>query len=237
MKAAALARKEAAGDFSHLKNKKGELIHKPLPQPTLPNISLDDEFQDTASVRTRELAGNTSAGDPYFASDHTSAVAYPPANPHNQPYSHHQDPNAYARYNASIPHLQDEAPYHDDYGSTANLASAAAPPAQQSDVTLHNPYDVDYVADLYDIYSGNAGGQYRAQHDPHTQYYHSQQSPETLGLSYDSSQPYHISTMAPPQSQTPLPPYSQYGHRSPSPQQGIYEYRSDNKHDGQFHAI
>src|SRR5882762_3199642 len=124
-------KKEAMGDLSHLRNKKGELIHQPLPQPTLPNISFDDEFQDTASAPARELASSTSAGDPYFASDHTSAIAYPPANPHNQPYSHYQDPNAYAHYNASIPHLQDEALCHDDYGSTANLALAAAPPAQQ----------------------------------------------------------------------------------------------------------
>ena len=43
-KAAALAKKEAMGDFSHLKNKKGELIAQPLPQPTLPNLSVDDDF-------------------------------------------------------------------------------------------------------------------------------------------------------------------------------------------------
>jgi len=42
---AALAKKEAAGDFSHYRNKKGEMVGAPLPQPTLPNISLDDESE------------------------------------------------------------------------------------------------------------------------------------------------------------------------------------------------
>lgn len=36
------------GDFSHLKNKKGELVAQPLPQPTLPNLSVDDDIDHTS---------------------------------------------------------------------------------------------------------------------------------------------------------------------------------------------
>ncbi|KAM0750459.1 hypothetical protein T439DRAFT_277175, partial [Meredithblackwellia eburnea MCA 4105] len=41
-KEAAIARKEANGDFSHLKDSKGNITRTALPQPTLPNVSLDD---------------------------------------------------------------------------------------------------------------------------------------------------------------------------------------------------
>ncbi|EIN10735.1 hypothetical protein PUNSTDRAFT_100476 [Punctularia strigosozonata HHB-11173 SS5] len=77
-KAQALAKKEAMGDFSHLKNKKGELVHQPLPQPTLPNVSLDDdEFDDGASQKTRGPAPSTYTQDTYYYNaDHKAA--YPP---------------------------------------------------------------------------------------------------------------------------------------------------------------
>jgi len=38
-----LARKEAAGDFSHLKDKKGNFTAQPMAQPTLPDVDFDDE--------------------------------------------------------------------------------------------------------------------------------------------------------------------------------------------------
>jgi hypothetical protein len=41
-KEAALAKAEARGDFSHLKDKKGNLKAEPLRQPTLPNVDFDD---------------------------------------------------------------------------------------------------------------------------------------------------------------------------------------------------
>ena len=67
-KAAALAKKEAAGDFSHLKNKKGEFIAKPLPQPTLPNLSVDDDI-DTS----------------FFNNDRRPSATVRPANRPSQP--------------------------------------------------------------------------------------------------------------------------------------------------------
>ncbi|KAG8692555.1 hypothetical protein FRC09_011127, partial [Ceratobasidium sp. 395] len=42
-KQAQLARKEAAGDFSHLKDKNGQIVNAPV-QPTLPDIDIDDEL-------------------------------------------------------------------------------------------------------------------------------------------------------------------------------------------------
>jgi hypothetical protein len=48
-KEAALAKAEARGDFSHLKDKKGNLKAEPLGQPTLPNVDFDDVDDDKHS--------------------------------------------------------------------------------------------------------------------------------------------------------------------------------------------
>ncbi|KAG8916982.1 hypothetical protein FRC02_003436, partial [Tulasnella sp. 418] len=49
---AKLARKEAAGDFSHLKNKNSEAVRvTALPQPTLPSVSVDNEEFDAYSTK------------------------------------------------------------------------------------------------------------------------------------------------------------------------------------------
>ncbi|CAD6892743.1 unnamed protein product [Tilletia controversa] len=61
----ALARKEAEGDFSHLRNKKGELVGRAIPQPTLPNVEVD-LFSDTES--TLNHGGNRPGGGGYPAS-------------------------------------------------------------------------------------------------------------------------------------------------------------------------
>ncbi|KAI0082577.1 hypothetical protein K474DRAFT_1688106 [Panus rudis PR-1116 ss-1] len=126
-KAAAIAKKEAAGDFSHLKNKKGEIIAKPLPQPTLPNVSLDDDLDDSSSMRTRGPAPSTFTGQSdYYYSDRKDFPPgdFPPMPAYHQPYQGHQ-------YN---PSLQDaNMVYDDDYGSTAHLALAAAPYARGDD--------------------------------------------------------------------------------------------------------
>lgn len=128
-KAAALAKKEAAGDFSHLKNKKGVMIAQPLPQPTLPNVCLEDD-DDASSMRTRGPAPSTFTGqsDYYYGDRKEYGLEYPPSDyppmpAYNQQYGH-GDPY----FNPSVPTLHDEQAYDDnDYGSTANLALAAAP--------------------------------------------------------------------------------------------------------------
>ncbi|KAI0921324.1 hypothetical protein AcV5_001050 [Taiwanofungus camphoratus] len=149
-KAAVLAKKEAAGDFSHLKNKKGELVAKPLPQPTLPNVSVLDE-DDGASVRTRGPPPSTFSGQgDYYESKGVSQFApdynptdFPPMPAYNQPYPHHQSPEAYHQYTGSVGTFQEDQPvYEDDYGSTAHLTSSAAPFARTNDRggTIRNPY-------------------------------------------------------------------------------------------------
>ncbi|EGO01830.1 hypothetical protein SERLA73DRAFT_177366 [Serpula lacrymans var. lacrymans S7.3] len=178
VKAAALAKKEAMGDYSHLKNKKGELIAQPLPQPTLPNLSVDDDADDASSLR-REPS-NAMNKEYYYSSDnkslapsyHTHAgntdysLDYPPMPAYNQGYSSHQAPGAYAQYNSSMPTF-DEDPqlYDDDYSSTMHLPTAAAPIAsQRTDIPLQNPYgNSDYYGDAHDVYQGRGvpGGDYR----------------------------------------------------------------------------
>ncbi|KAF9514237.1 hypothetical protein BS47DRAFT_1372350 [Hydnum rufescens UP504] len=111
-KQAQLAQKEARGDFSHLKNKKGELLRNPAPQPTLPQVSIDDD--DQASLGPHRGAGgkagyapshatSSAKDDPYYASSnypdyppslHSALPEYPPPmplyeqNPHHYGYPH-----------------------------------------------------------------------------------------------------------------------------------------------------
>ncbi|KAI0049643.1 hypothetical protein FA95DRAFT_1556738 [Auriscalpium vulgare] len=240
VKAAALARKEAAGDFSHLKNKKGELVHQPLPQPTLPNISLDDDFDDGASGPTRGPSPNHTAavqGD-YYGSDTKSTHDYP-AMPAYNPYSHQQDPNAtYAHYNPSAATLHDEPPYDDDYGSTAHLALGAEPYAH-NEPPYPAPLANGYVADPYDVYSGH-GGQH--QYD----FKQSRRQSADVGLAYDEppqDYPSPVSAGPPPRSLTSTlqshHPAPAYGHRSPSPSNGVgYETSHQGRGGGgQYHAM
>jgi len=61
-KEAEIARKEAAGDYSHLKGKDGKMRAAPLPQPTLPKIGLaNDEFY-APSYRGESDAGSIRNG-------------------------------------------------------------------------------------------------------------------------------------------------------------------------------
>lgn len=82
-KEAEIAKKEARGDFSHLKDKKGKFTAAPLPQPTLPQIGLADEDlyapaypdSDSGSLRGASMKKSAS-GEGY---------AYPPTNGGYQP--------------------------------------------------------------------------------------------------------------------------------------------------------
>ena len=146
------------GDYSHLKNKKGELIAKPLPQPTLPNLSVDDD--DSSSMKTRVPAPGTYTQDSYYyKGDNGLPSNYPPMPAYN-PY--HQAP-AYAQCNPSSATLSydDSAyppphKYDDDNESTINLAAAAAP----------NPYSAPQIAnyDAHDLYQGRTGSAPPQQH-------------------------------------------------------------------------
>ena len=110
------------GDYSHLKNKKGELIAQPLPQPTLPNLSVGDE-DDSFSIKT-----GVTQDSYYYKGDKGLPSDYPPM-------------PAYSPYNDSaypLPHK-----YGDDNESTINLAAAAAPnPYGPPQIGHYDPRDV-----------------------------------------------------------------------------------------------
>ncbi|KAK7470767.1 Potassium transporter [Stygiomarasmius scandens] len=166
---AKLARKEAMGDYSHLKNKKGEIVGKPLPQPTLPNLSVDDDFDDAASMRTRGPPPSTYTQD-YYSSDQGG---YPPPMPAYNPYSQHT--GSFTQINPSQPTLRDDSLYNytpqgyyeDDNDSVAHLAGTAAPFAGQGQSqglgadpnSYPNPYSPgpgNTSYDPHDVYQGHA---------------------------------------------------------------------------------
>ncbi|KAF8558864.1 hypothetical protein OG21DRAFT_1404271 [Imleria badia] len=168
-KAAALARKEAMGDFSHLKNKKGEMIAKPLPQPTLPNLSVDDDDDATSVIKrgpspspyTSYPSDNKSVAPSY----HTNPTGvdypdYPPMPAYNGGYSH-QTSGAYGQYNPSTTTFDEQPPqqygYDDDYSSQVNLPTTAAPISyHQTGAYGHTGMPENYTADIYDVYQGRA---------------------------------------------------------------------------------
>ena len=166
------------GDFTHLKNKKGELIAQPLPQPTLPNLSVDDDLDDNSSY-TRTSPSN------YYS----DTKDYPPMPAYNQPYSTHQAPDAFAYYNPSQVTLGQDDPYQQqiyesDADSTMYLQAAAAPVGQQPHGTPlqnSNANLPSYVADPYDVYQGRARANESARRSPPV----SSARPSSVGLAYD----------------------------------------------------
>ncbi|KAJ6599176.1 hypothetical protein DFH09DRAFT_1356278 [Mycena vulgaris] len=125
------ALKEARGDFSHLKNRKGEFTSKPLPQPTLPNLSVDDDLDDKSSLHTR-VAPSTYTQDSYYYYNSDIKNANPPPMPAYNPYSTHQPPDAYATFNPSQATFQQQDEYQPAYEdeSSMHLTSGAAPFSQ-----------------------------------------------------------------------------------------------------------
>ncbi|KAJ4467556.1 hypothetical protein J3R30DRAFT_3571333 [Lentinula aciculospora] len=215
--AAKLAKKEAMGDFSHLKNKKGEIVGKPLPQPTLPNLSVDDD-DDRSSIRTRGPPPSTYTQDSnYYYYD--KGGAYPPPMPAYNPYSANQPAGSYAYINPSQPALsrEDYQPgYEED--DTTGLAVAAAPFAQQSQTHLNahsssltNPYSPGPTGgtgfDAHDVYQGRDS-----------------RSPEYDGLAYRSnSHSEHSEGLA----------YDQ-DFANPQPQQEVHHQDYASHHDMQY---
>ncbi|KAI0772712.1 hypothetical protein BC629DRAFT_735938 [Irpex lacteus] len=199
-KAQALAKKEAAGDFSHLKNKKGEFIAQPLPQPTLPNISLDDD--ETSSIRTRGPAPSTYTGTSDYYSDRKDygldypPMDYPPMPAFSQPYGNHQ-------YNPSVGTLPTEDQHYDDndYGSTANLALGAAPIAYPDDQPRANMFAPQGHG------SQPQGGLYAYNTDPHAAYRGASPANANAAPQYRGPSP---APSAAPQYRGPSPAPQQY---------------------------
>jgi len=203
-KTAALMRKEAAGDFSHLKNKKGELVAAPLPQPTLPDVQLDDDY---SSVTTKYSNTNNQ----YWQSDYKDAPDYPPVD--YPPMPAYQQSAGY--YGPSSTELG--SPGNDSesiYSSRTGLARGATPVARSDYATpavppLPNPYN---NRDSYfdgsqqqhvQGYHGQqqqqrpANGAYYGQQQPRpmSAAYHTQQQRPSSGLAYDEE--YDYATPAP----------------------------------------
>ena len=182
----ALAKKEAMGDFSHLKNKKGQFVQQPLPQPTLPNISIDDELSDIASLHKRvgtPSIKHTGTGDRYYATDAKASYDHPMMPAYNASYAHSQDPTAYTQSNPSIS-IPDEGQYYeDDYGSTAHLALATETHGpDRHNYPEHYHGSQGYVVDPHDVYTGHAAnGQYEHESGRHLY------NPHDVGIAFDTS--------------------------------------------------
>ena len=145
------------GDYSHLKNKKGEFVAKPLPQPTLPNLSIEDEPTDVA---TFDGASAYTQDYKYYNGDE-----YLPPMPSYTPY-----PSQYPS-NPSSATLEDSSHgqplYDDENESMAHLASSAAPfarfasPVHQYQPSNHGnwngPTGGHDIYETSDLYQGHAG--------------------------------------------------------------------------------
>jgi len=176
------------GDFSHLKNKKGEIVGKPLPQPTLPNLSVDDD-DDTTSISKRGLIQDYSYDQKSIApSYHTkpSSVDYPPMPTYNTGYSH-QAAGTFNQYNPPAGNFEPQHQGYDEYGSAVHLPDGATPltyPANEYDPYGSSGVAGHYVADAHDVYQGRvspgapyhgANGAYDVQDYPSQQYTHTYQ--------------------------------------------------------------
>ena len=125
LREAALALKEAAGDFSHLKDKKGNLTAKPMAQPTLPNVGFDDDEVYAKSEYSLQSLGQ-----------------YPPGNPPHwqkqQRYQLNDEPMSQGMYYASS-----EGGYEPSIASMGDrpLVAHAGPGGGQAAASSHSLVD------------------------------------------------------------------------------------------------
>ncbi|RDB22879.1 hypothetical protein Hypma_010321 [Hypsizygus marmoreus] len=241
--AAKLAQKEAQGDFSHLKNKKGELIAKPLPQPTLPNLSVDDDVDDKVSMHTRTAPSTYTQDYYYYNSDKNSTMTgdYPPPMPAYNPYSTHQPPGSYAHFQSSSASFSHEDPgythhqmYDDDNDSTAHLSSAAAPFSQQpppdrGGSTKPYPYpggNGNSSYDPHDVYQGRAA----PNHDVSRRHL----PPSNGGIAYDDASHYSGASLPGYGGQPTLSADNPYGGYSSNPgtPQGVQSHQQPRRGQG-----
>ena len=160
LEAAKLAKKEAMGDYSHLKNKKGELLAKPLPQPTLPNLSVDDDDTSSMATRVPPSSASTYTYSQDFFYNSEKSMDYPPMPTYN-PYSHHPAPGA-PTYNPSFGYedqytYPSSRPYDDDADSVAKLGpSFTRDSVDRQASPYYAPSTQGSKFDLVDVYQGRA---------------------------------------------------------------------------------
>lgn len=87
-----LAKKEAAGDFSHRTDKNG-VVHN-APQPTLPQISLDDDDTTLAAPKSAKYSGSVRTDSYWSADNKDDQSAIYSAGPDYPPMPAY-DPSAY----------------------------------------------------------------------------------------------------------------------------------------------
>lgn len=123
-KEAEIARKEARGDFSHLKDRKtGKLRAAPLPQPTLPKIGLDDDlYSDSGSISHHQHQNSIPYGYPPPPSLSNRNI-YPYASSDSE--SLHSIPANHPSYPLQASHRNQS--YADSVHSTDGLTAMAAP--------------------------------------------------------------------------------------------------------------
>ena len=102
-----------------MKDKNGDII-----KPTLPSITLEDDFNDTSSIRTKGPPPSTFTQSDYYYNDRKDyPTDYPPMPAYQQSYANYAQ--NYNQYNPSMGTLpDDQMTYDDDYGSTAHLTGA-----------------------------------------------------------------------------------------------------------------
>ncbi|BGP43940.1 Potassium transporter [Rhodotorula kratochvilovae] len=123
-KEAELARREAAGDFRHLKDKKtGKLVGAPRPQPTLPKIGFDDGdlYSETGSVRGVPGGG----GEKYSYPPPLGAPALPYGN--SVPYGLARGGHAYGDSESVLGYGGAHGGYAESVTSVDGLAARAQP--------------------------------------------------------------------------------------------------------------
>lgn len=144
-----LAKKEAQGDFSHLKDRHGKLREKPMAQPTLPQIDLEDDRYAGSVVSTQK--------DPYYftanqippSSSTDLGHMYPPRSNYNdwsQPAMAPPQPS-YALSEGPASHQRQPYGYAaSDLGYEASIHSTDKFMPYESSTYLDQPYVPPYAA-------------------------------------------------------------------------------------------
>ena len=138
-KVAEIARKEAAGDFSHLMNKKGEMVGQAIPQPTLPTVDVD-LLNDEKPVKSAPLQRTNSVGSSVGPHGHGAGGYYGNAGAGVPGYaSPGFGPSHLYGINAPSTHsLGYDKP---EYASTANLVCNAGPAGGDSEGMTNPAFD------------------------------------------------------------------------------------------------
>lgn len=115
-----LAKKEAAGDFSHRTDKNG--VVRNAPQPTLPQISLDDDDTTLAAPKSLKYSGSVRT-ESYWSTDHKDDQSVIYGGGPEYPPMPAYDPNAYPP----------------QPGYAAGYASSHGHDTGHNDVSMHIP--------------------------------------------------------------------------------------------------